>query len=310
MADDIAQAALALLSDVQSSEAVDEDAVLRALDRGFWRDLNPQLSIEGSTTAESFEGDSLSDAELEEIGRRIRAHGYFHTSPTLDVTRLEQLADGVERLREAGWPPAFCFLYDEAWLAGRAPSIAGVVTAGLGTGYSQIPKMWCHRVDPSRRSSGWAPHRDGYDAESRDGRLTVWIPLTDANLENGCIYLVPTDMLPEDGSEPSAMVLLQGARALPASPGEAIGWGCHTFHWGGSCSGYATTPRVALSLEFIADGTEPHREETPLIEVGPSLPSFEQRLALVAHGVLEYAGFETSLARHAPLARELGRRLA
>jgi ectoine hydroxylase-related dioxygenase (phytanoyl-CoA dioxygenase family) len=309
MSSDMAQAALDLLNEVRSSQPVDEGALERALDPGFWRDLNPQLSVSGSGTAEAFESDVLSGAQLEEIARHIRAHGYFHTPPALDLSRLQELALGVERVREAGWPPAFCFIYDDYWLAGRAPLIAGLVRAALGHGYSQIPKMWCHRVDPGRRSSGWSPHRDGYAADARDGRLTVWVPLSEANLENGCIYLVPKDMVPDDEPEPSATTLLRGTRALPARPGEAIGWDCHTLHWGGSCSGYGSTPRVALSFEFIAEGVAPHSEETPLIDPAISLPSFEERLALIAHGVLEYARFEVSLARYAPLARELGHRL-
>jgi hypothetical protein len=96
-------------------------------------------------------------------------------------------------------------------------------------------------------SSFGLPHRDYsaadslyYEDEGKDGQsdhpaiLNVWIPLNDAALDNGCMYVVPrefgTDFVNPDTKEvmrgqPSKIYFpLHGVRALPAPAGFLIAW--------------------------------------------------------------------------------------
>src|SRR5256885_1184270 len=78
-------------------------------------------------------------------------------------------------------------------------------------------------------------------------RLSVWIALTDASVESGCIYVLPR-------SHASAAILngnwttdsvtlgdtvrvLSGARALPAAAGSALVWDFDLVHWSGARTG-------------------------------------------------------------------------
>jgi hypothetical protein len=98
--------------------------------------------------------------------------------------------------------------------------------------------------------------------------LNVWIPLNDATLDNGCMYVVPrefdTDFARTDGHHahmnPATEVQrgrsskihfpLHGVRALPAPAGSLIAWYGNTIHWGSTCSRYADVPRKSIALTF------------------------------------------------------------
>jgi hypothetical protein len=98
--------------------------------------------------------------------------------------------------------------------------------------------------------------------------LNVWIPLNDATLDNGCMYVVPREfdedfsrtdshhahMNPatevQRGKSSKIHFPLHGVRALPAPAGSLIAWYGNTIHWGSSCSRYAKAPRKSIALTF------------------------------------------------------------
>jgi ectoine hydroxylase-related dioxygenase (phytanoyl-CoA dioxygenase family) len=202
-------------------------------------------------------------------------------------------------------------LYDEVWLLPRTPSLRRLVESQLGPGYAQIPAVWCHYVAPVRKTSGWPPHCDGYGRDDRGGRFTLHVPVTEATLENGCMYLVPRDLLPVgvNVGDADTRTVLQASRALPAQPGEVLGWSFDVLHWGSAASGDTEQPRVSLSFELIAADAEPVPDETPLVPMD-GLPPFEDRLRFVLLGVLRYAQFEPKLAAYQRLAQDALARLA
>eukprot|EP00668_Euglena_longa_P004029 GGOE01004725.1.p1 GENE.GGOE01004725.1~~GGOE01004725.1.p1 ORF type:complete len:298 (-),score=50.44 GGOE01004725.1:229-1122(-) len=131
------------------------------------------------------------------------------------------------------------------------------------------------------------PHRDFNFTESNDpdGRpkmLSVWVPVTDATLNNGCMYVLPREFdalfaAPEayshlrpamrrlaDSSGPSSFTVgtvagcdtvaatelrfdLSGARALPVPAGTVCCWHGNLIHWGTRCALDASVPRVSLA---------------------------------------------------------------
>src|SRR5438093_1083574 len=92
------------------------------------------------------------------------------------------------------------------------------------------------------RSTGAPSGRSGR-GRGRRNRLTTWVPLTDATLSNGCMYVVPksTDERVQQAVENyssrkmsmgDVQRLLQHARALPARAGSVLCWGFGLLHWG------------------------------------------------------------------------------
>ena len=186
-------------------------------------------------------------------------------------------------------------------------------------------------------SSFGLPHRDYsaadslyHEAEGKDcpkdaasdhpAILNVWIPLNDATLDNGCMYVVPrefdTDFARTDnhhahmnpatevqrGKSSKIQFPLHGVRALPAPAGSLIAWYGNTIHWGSSCSRYAKVPRKSIALTFrrgdikvgageLAPDDAPrivHRQCPPInitqtCDMTPAL-----RLALISRSLLLY----------------------
>ena len=80
--------------------------------------------------------------------------------------------------------------------------------------------------NPQAGEAGWPPHRDkGRQALAADGTptsLTVWIPLTEATPENGCLYILPTHRDPVYGTDNENKFQgdLPQIRAVPSKPGD------------------------------------------------------------------------------------------
>jgi len=166
-------------------------------------------------------------------------------------------------------------------------------------------------------SSFGLPHRDYSAAESlylegEDGKespeiLTVWIPLNNATLANGCMYVVPrefdTDFARTDNHHahmnPATEVQrglsskihfpLHGVRALPAPAGSLLAWYGNTIHWGSTCSRYANAPRKSIALTFRRTCSNLGTKEAPPITMAQaSFMTPELRLALISRSLLLY----------------------
>jgi hypothetical protein len=213
-------------------------------------------------------------------------------------------------VRADGWPAVFAFVYDDLWSVVRGPWLRGFLGALLGPGYRQNSHLWLFRLLPERSASGWPPHADGPE---RPDRVTVWIPLTDATLDNGCMYVVPQDRVPASIPDFTRVrsvdlgelqVLLQSSRALPAAAGSVLGWNHRVIHWGSAC-GRPEHPRVSLSVEFVAAGTRVFPDEAPALAASPTLPPLADRLRAIARGVLSYDRFDPTLFRFTDVAKAL-----
>jgi hypothetical protein len=153
--------------------------------------------------------------------------------------------------------------------------------------------------------------------------LTVWIPINDATLDNGCMYVVPREfdadfsrtddehchMNPatevQRGVSSKIHFPLHGVRALPAPAGSLISWYGNTIHWGSSCSRHSKTPRKSIALTFrrakrTNQSTTPTRrssvDEVPVSALAPAPITIAQacaltpelRLALISRSLLLY----------------------
>jgi hypothetical protein len=256
-------------------------------DPAFWRDLVPDLAIEGVTGTRVPGG--WTPPDMPERLAKIRKEGYFHFDPIGWPFPIEQLAAGVTKLARAGVPPVFCYLYDGFWdvFAHIGPMLAAV----LGDGYRVIPNLWAWHIDPGLSESGWAPHRDlGRWSLLPDGSpksLSLWIPLTDATPMNGCMYLVPADRDPTYNTphELDVQINLQEIRALPAKAGSVLGWNQALLHWGAHAADGGAAPRISISFEFQRGDVQ--AINVPLLDP-LEIPDFTTRLRIISKGLLHY----------------------
>jgi len=282
-----------------------------ALAPAYWKTLGPSLSIDGDGEQAVMEETPLDDRRHSELLGRLTGEGYFQTGAILPPSTITRMRECVERLKKKGWPPVFAFVYDEFWQVARAPSLVRLLSGALGAGYRQVPRVWLHYVTPQTGASLWPPHFDGY---RRGNRVTVWVPLSDATLDNGCIYVIPKNLTPrgiadafarlERISVADAQTLLQGSRALPSPAGTVLGWDFEVIHWGSPCS-RSEEPRIACSQTFIAGREEPAPDEIPLLDGHRSLPAFSQRLRTIAEAIRSYQRFEVMMIRYLGLAERL-----
>jgi type I protein arginine methyltransferase len=289
--------------------AIEPTQLANARSGEYWRSLNPELALEQRSSSTPLEVGRLETSALSNLVDGFRANGYFEMPGALSASTIGAMRSGVDTLRRHGWPAVFAFVYDEFWLAPRSAPIAAFLTAVLGPGYRQIPHVWTHYVEPVPGRRGWPPHSD---SPQRSNRITVWLALTDATLDNGCIYVVPRShisaqiaaRLPDASELAMADVdaLLHGSRALPTAAGGALGWNFDVVHWGSICT-KTGQPRIATSQEFIAASELPATDEQPLFDTGSRLPTLEERLRAIAKAILAYDRFDsqpeyTVLAEH------------
>jgi hypothetical protein len=313
----------AILERLKSARLSDDELAAyaaRAVDRDYWRRLIPELSIEemdnprdADAAAAGIADPSLTSATVDTALAGLREEGYFKTPPALTAETVERMRMCVERLRAERWPIVFTYLYDDFWRALRIPALRRLIAGYLGEGYQQTSNIWTYYVIPRKGAAGWPPHRDSSDGQPR---LTVWIPLTEARLDNGCMYVIPEPRVPrvESGdawsldpiSRDLVKRLLQSARALPAAPGSLLGWSHGVVHWGSMADG-GTPPRISIAVEFIAANATANSAEQPLWNPA-TLPSFDDRIHVIGKALLEYSRFEPVMHKYSRLAGLLAAR--
>jgi hypothetical protein len=263
-----------------------EQLLDRAKRIASWLELDPELHIHEKHTAPPFDPGE----RLEHAVAGLVAEGYLRIDALIPEEEVSRLARAISALERANFPPPFVYVYDEAWaLFAR---LRPVLLATLGAGYRQLPDFWAWNVKPSMDSAGWRPHRDRAVHTLRpDGlprSLTLWIALTDATPENGCVYVLPgtRDAHYRGDLRRIEVSDLQSIRALPAVTGTVLGWNQHILHWGSRSSGRAKSPRMSLAFEFQSVDLDPPLN-SPLLDPEVA-PPFERRLALIGKQILQY----------------------
>ena len=256
-------------------------------EKAFWLARAPGLHIgdeEVFRTAHAFRPGNEQAADL---AARIKQEGYFQIAHDTGMN-LKLMADTVRRFSADGISPVFAFLFDEFWAPFHAlDALYGCILGGFG----MLPHFWVWNVDPAKGDSGWNPHRDmGHVSLRPDGTpiaITTWIPLSEANPLNSCMYIVPAHADPVYGTpqDKEWRFDLPSIRALPAQPGDIFVWNQAVLHWGSRSSPRATESRVSMAFEFQRPDSPALGE--PILQPGKVLP-FETRLKLIARQLLQY----------------------
>lgn len=186
--------------------------------------------------------------------------GYFVAPPAIPDVLLQKCRAAIELVRKRGAPAVAAFAFDAPWELSEL--LADHATAAIGSEARLLPAFWAWRLDHDTERRGWAPHRDhperDLDERGAPTSLTLWVPLTDATPDNGCIYVVPAPWDPQylNPNATPEVLFLQSIRAVPAPAGSVLGWTSKLLHWGAMADAHAA-PRISLSFEYQAADRPP-----------------------------------------------------
>ena len=254
-----------------------------------WQRLVPELGIEQKTPGREIDFDS---GALSSLSAAFWKEGYIALPPLFRPADYLPVRAGMERLKRAALPPVYIYLFDEPWL--MAAKLGALVRHFLGD-YGILPNLWAWHL-AEEGETGWPLHRD-CDAVTVFGErdewvlmsLSLWLPLTDADERNGCMYVVPLASGEGAGEE-------MQETPLPAKAGSVLGWRQDLLHRGGAFTARAQNPRLSLSFEFQNRAFDPLAK--PLIDPR-ALPSFDLRQRLIQAQFAKY--------RHIDPARAAGK---
>ena len=284
-----------------------------AVQPAHWSTLCPSLNIGGTNTSSAAPLAGVTHGGDVVLADALRQRGHVQIDRAVPVAAARRLAEAAVQLKRAGWPPVFLAVYDEFWNLWRVPAVQTLLSACIGPDVRMRPRIWCYYVHAVRGARGWPPHADDF---GRPG-LSVWIPLTDSTIENGCMYVVSKDLAPSIAREhalfdrpvvdlSTATELLQCARPLPADAGSVLAWTFDVIHWGGIAQSSASEPRISVSAEFVPAGAG-YDDLLPPWNVDDGSPAFEHRLRIIGVNLQRFAPNDAWSARYAPLGLELTR---
>ncbi len=244
----------------------------------FWRRLAPELTISDAQPLHALRHPTSKSS-------RERMHlvndGYLRMNqPGLKVS-MGKIAGAMDRIVNAGLPAAFIGVYDEVWSI--IAELNGVLDGLFDGKTAMVPNFWAaHTVANTGLAAGRKRAGNGVFDDGTPKNVTVWVPLTDATPDNGCVYVVPAGQDRNYGREnvSRADASLPGIRALTAKAGDVLIWTGETYHWQGRPERrHQDGALMSLNWEFQSSDEAPL--EGLLIDSYPYVP-FETRLALLA----------------------------
>ena len=266
------------------------------LSKEFWVNLNPYLNIENIF----YDNQSIiSYKNLTQDKNHLIKLGYLHKKKPEFKVPILSMKKSIGSIVNYKLPPVFAFVYDEFWYIQF--QLQMLLEKFLDKNYKQLPDFWAWHV--SSGQSGWAPHRDKGERSlfknNKPKSLTVWIPLSKASPDNSCMYILPANKdnfynKPKLNSDLPGFV--SDIKALPAEAGDVLIWTQELYHWGSSSGEDSLNePRISIAFEFQRSDVAPFNK----ILLEPNLlPTFNDRLALIAMQILQYThmyGFKRDL---------------
>jgi hypothetical protein len=223
----------------------------------FWKELCPNLTI-----TEVDRWATPPEIAIEDARDKIVNDGYFHIPFDSWDLPFDEMTRCIQKLKSLDMQPVWCFIYDEFWLL--TVKIDAHIKSILGENYHRLPEIWAWHIDPSKEERGWKIHREGgYYSVFDDGlpkTLTIWIPLTDATSENGCMCVVPIANDPNFYSTDESYYANwqedfydDSKKILEAKSGDVLGWHPQILHWGKKSTNKNANPRISMSTEFVSN---------------------------------------------------------
>jgi len=223
----------------------------------FWKELCPNLTI-----AEVDRWATPPEIAIKDVRDKIVNDGYFHISFDSWNLPFDEMTRCIQKLKDIDMQPVWCFVYDEFWLL--TIKIDAYIKSILGENYHRLSEVWAWHIDPSKEERGWKIHREGGHYSAFDDglpkTLTIWIPLTDATSENGCMCVVPIASDPNFYSTDESYFANwqedfydNSKKILEAKSGDVLGWHPQILHWGKKSINKNANPRISISMEFVSN---------------------------------------------------------
>lgn len=194
----------------------------------------------------------MSEVDVTALQQALWTEGYFIARAVIPPALVAGCRTAVVRATAAGVATVAAFAFDAPWEL--AAQLTAHADAALDARARLRPAVWAWQITPET-PRGWEPHRDRPSIELDDRgaprSMTLWVALSDATPDNGCMYVLPAplDVQYRNPNASNELLSVQCVRALPAPAGSVLGWTSSLLHWGGVAR--AGTPgRVSISFEY------------------------------------------------------------
>lgn len=218
------------------------------------------------------------------IAEAIAREGWCACPSVLYEQERSAITECIDALARESLPPLFVYAYSATWRIGAR--VARALSGALGAPYDLIEDAWAFRVPVGPAHAGWVAHRGSYDL-ARDRRapdsLNVWIAITEATVDNSCMYVVPLDRDPGYPDDLRSHAGVSEGIALPVPAGTALVWNANVLHWGGPSTERAEAPRTSITFTLRRDAPPPR------------IGDHAQRLDVIADQILTYGHLERTL---------------
>ena len=196
---------------------------------------------------------------------RLKYDGYTIFRKLLPNAIFSPLNQAFDALKSANILPVGIVTHPLFWQITSA--LSPIIEKILEEPYLILPETWAWDISPNKANKGWAPHREKlFSCVKSNGMpksLSCWFPITPANPENSCMYVLPAS---DDPYYPVGKTKfdypIQSIRALPAEPGDMIVFNHNILHWGSQSSQWGSTPRRAIAFESQINSIPPYNEPT------------------------------------------------
>jgi len=234
---------------------------------------------------------------LTALSQGMAKDGYLQLAPVFEPAELAPIIAAIHALNRLRLPPVYIYMFDQPWSLFRR--LGPLIRHFLGDRHFLLPNFWAWHIPARAGACGWPVHRDN-DGVTRftdpdSGQtlmsLSLWLPLTDATIDNGCMHVLPRSRQAAIDTQTGDRGLINQEQglALPARAGAVLGWAQDLYHWSGTATARAGSPRISLSLEFQNAGFAPMA--TPLLDIAAP-PEFSERLALISGQIAKYRHME------------------
>eukprot|EP00656_Telonema_subtile_P006122 TRINITY_DN12811_c0_g1_i1.p1 TRINITY_DN12811_c0_g1~~TRINITY_DN12811_c0_g1_i1.p1 ORF type:complete len:264 (+),score=64.80 TRINITY_DN12811_c0_g1_i1:170-961(+) len=227
--------------------------------------------------------------------------------------RAELLLITARALQQKGWPAGFVFMFDEAWRVVEV--LRQAYSAALGPECTAEPRVSALGFKPNN-----APHQryastdssiprrqhSFNECHSEQGggptRLLSRVPLLDATVDNGAVYVVPKEF--DDWFERSDAwehshccqvradgVLelgfgIQSVRPLETRQGDVLVLDGSLVHWNAQCSKDIQEPQVQIGCSFVSGEVAPVEGLPSMKRERLTSLTLKERLHIVLYSML------------------------
>jgi hypothetical protein len=276
--------------EASTEDCVAEDSIAEGRTSAYWLELaasgrsdfvGPPGPTSFLAVASDYEAESCSEALSMQ-----KSLGWFHANLRLPKELVLRCAELIQICRENGYSPSYALVYPELWKLMLHPVLQELIQTIIGNDSFFRSNPVLHFVDDCSKA-GWPPHADGLGEEYADSAnlnlQAVWIALSDATLDNGCMHVLSNassrvfwELINSQQSVSFSALQrsIHGVRAIPCVAGDVLGWHGGTVHFGGEYR--AGAPRISLALEAQPAGCRLDQYSEPLQEPA----SFEAKLRL------------------------------